>query len=242
MRLQKYLAMAGVGSRRACERYIQDGRVHVNGRLVTQMGQEVEDEDEVFFDGKPVQRPKKKIYMMLNKPVGVLTSMSDPQGRATINELVEDQKERFFPVGRLDYETEGMLLLTNDGELAYRLTHPKFHVEKQYRVEIGGSLSQSEINQIRRGMVLKDGYRAKPALVSGVEGRKGYTSLRIAVTEGHNRLVRQIFESLGKRVLTLKRERIGTLKLGGLPLGRWRYLTEGEVNYLRSITKMPVEK
>lgn len=238
MRLQKYLAQAGIASRRKSEELIAKGRVSVNGQVVRQMGVEVTEADQVCFDGKPVALSVRKRYIMLNKPFGVMTTMNDPEGRDTVAALIQDLPERVVPVGRLDFETEGMLLLTNDGELVNRLTHPRYHVEKTYYARIGGQISDKELERLSRGVDLPDGHHSAPAKLRAVLREHTETVVEVVVYEGHNRLVRQLFESAGKRVVGLYRERIGTLTLGGLASGRWRHLTAGEVQYLKQLTGM----
>ncbi len=238
MRLQKYLALAGVASRRRAEELIAQGRVSVNGTVVRQMGQQVDSGDTVCFDGKPVAVQMRKRYIMLNKPFGVMTTMDDPQGRPTVAQLTQEITERIVPVGRLDFETEGLLLLTNDGELVNRLTHPRYHVEKTYYARIGGQISDKELDRLARGVDLPDGYHSAPAKLRAVTREHTETIVEVVVSEGHNRLVRQLFEAAGKHLIGLRRERIGTLSLGGLQSGRWRHLTPGEVQYLKQLTGM----
>ncbi|MBE5761997.1 MAG: rRNA pseudouridine synthase [Clostridiales bacterium] len=242
MRLQKYMAMSGVASRRKSEELIKEGRVSVNGNIIREMGVEVSDNDIVCFDGKPIRQEMRKRYIMLNKPVGYMTTMSDPQGRDTVAKLVSEISERVYPVGRLDYETEGMLLMTNDGELANRLTHPRYEIEKTYYARIGGTLSEDDVRQMTSGMTLPDGHKAAPAKVKVLERAGSTTLVEVTVHEGHNRIIRQMFEKLDKNLLGLRRERIGQLSLGGLPMGRWKHLSPGEVKYLLHITGLDVER
>ncbi len=180
----------------------------------------------------------RKRYIMLNKPFGVMTTMDDPQGRPTVAQLTQEITERIVPVGRLDFETEGLLLLTNDGELVNRLTHPRYHVEKTYYARIGGQISDKELDRLARGVDLPDGYHSAPAKLRAVTREHTETIVEVVVSEGHNRLVRQLFEAAGKHLIGLRRERIGTLSLGGLQSGRWRHLTLGEVQYLKQLTGM----
>jgi len=236
MRLQKYLAQAGVGSRRKCEEYIKAGRVSVDGRVVREMGVDVADDARVSFDGEAVRLQKRMRYIMLNKPMGVVTTLSDPQGRETVVDLIQDISERIYPVGRLDYDTEGLLLLTNDGELANRLTHPRYNIEKQYRAKISGTLSEGDVDKLKAGVRLDDGHKCAPCKVHLSEKDANTSVYTVVIHEGHNRLVRRMFEAVGKRVFALKREKIGNLSLGGLPVGRWRHLSDSEVAYLKRIT------
>lgn len=238
IRLQKYLADAGVASRRKCEEYIRAGRVQVNGVAVTEMGTKVSDSDEICFDGRPVRPARRAVYIMLNKPTGVVTTMSDPEGRPTVAALVGELNQRVFPVGRLDYDTEGLLLLTNDGELANRLTHPRYSIDKQYYARIAGHISEDGVRRLTRGVVLDDGYKTAESKVRVTERLKDTSLVEVTVHEGHNRLVRRMFEAIGLKVTSLRRERIGSLSLSGLAVGRWRHLTPGEVKYLKFVTGM----
>ena len=238
MRLQKYMADCGVASRRKCEEYIAAGRVTVNGSVVTEMGVQVEEIDDVWFDGKPIAPEKRRQYIMLNKPQGVVTTLSDPQGRKTVRDLITDIPERIYPVGRLDYDTEGLLLLTNDGELMQNITHPSKEVEKLYVVRVRGVLTEQALGRLESGVTLDDGHRTSPAKVTLLPddpAHMGQKNLTIAVHEGHNRLVRRMFQAVGTQVVYLRRERIGTLNLGHLKVGTWRHLSEKEVEYLRQL-------
>lgn len=238
MRLQKYMADCGVASRRKCEEYIAAGRVTVNGSVVTEMGVQVEETDDVWFDGKPIAPEKRRQYIMLNKPQGVVTTLSDPQGRKTVRDLITDIPERIYPVGRLDYDTEGLLLLTNDGELMQNITHPSKEVEKLYVVRVRGVLTEQALGRLESGVTLDDGHRTSPAKVTLLPddpAHMGQKNLTIAVHEGHNRLVRRMFQAVGTQVVYLRRERIGTLNLGHLKVGTWRHLSEKEVEYLRQL-------
>ena len=235
LRLQKYLADCGVASRRAAEILIKDGRISVNDEVVTQMGFMVDEEnDEVRSDGSVVKPVTKKIYIMLNKPSGFVTTVSDDKGRPTVLELVSDVQDRLFPVGRLDYDTEGLLILTNDGDLTYKITHPKNEIKKTYVAEVTGNISMETIVALRKG-VLIDGYKTQPAEVEVVGATKFGTKLEITISEGKNRQVRKMFESQGCIVKKLKRTKEAGLLLGHLPLGKWRKLSESEINMLKKI-------
>jgi 23S rRNA pseudouridine2605 synthase len=224
------LARAGLGSRRACEELITAGRVTVNG-ATARLGQRVDpDRDRVEVDGTPVAVREGLVYYLLNKPAGVVTTADDPQGRATVVDLVPAEP-RVFPVGRLDYETEGLLLLTNDGDLAHRLTHPSFGVEKEYLAEVEGTPSRATVRRLREGVELEDG-RTAPARVTTVEP----SVLRITVHEGRNRLVRRMCEAVGHPVVRLVRTRIGPLAERSLRPGAWRPLTQAEVRALERET------
>lgn len=233
VRLQKYIAMSGTASRRAAEVMISEGRVGVNGKTVTEQGLKVEiGSDTVTVDGVPVAVKDKKYYIMLNKPVGYVTTVKDQFERPTVIDLVKrDISTRIFPVGRLDYDTEGLLILTNDGDFTYRITHPKFHMDKTYLAVVKGNLSISDLNKLRRG-IKADGFTASPAKVELIDSQEGRYAVRITIHEGKNRQVRRMFEAVGCTVIGLRREKIGIVELGNLPLGRWRHLTSHEVNFL----------
>lgn len=234
LRLQKYIAMCGVASRRNAEVMIQNGRVSVNGNTMREMGVKVEmGADEVSVDGVPIKIPNKKYYIMLNKPVGYVSSAKDQFERPTVVDLVkEDIDVRIFPVGRLDYNTEGLLLLTNDGDFSYRVTHPKFHIDKTYVVVIKGGITIRGLHQLRRGVKLDDNHVTSPAEVEILNAENGHTMLEVTIHEGRNRQVRKMFEAIGNAVVELRRTKIGKIELGTLPMGRWRHLTSHEINYL----------
>lgn len=234
VRLQKYIAMSGAASRRAAEQLIADGRVFVNGNKITEQGVKVEiGADKITLDGEPLKVKNKKYYIMLNKPVGYVTTVSDQFDRPTVIDLIKtDLKDvRIFPVGRLDYDTEGLLLLTNDGDFAYKITHPKFNTDKTYIAVLKGGISVKGLNMLRRGVKIDD-YTTSPAEVEILDASDGYVSVRITIHEGKNRQVRKMFEAVGSKVTALRRIKIGSVELGNLPLGRWRYLTSHEINYL----------
>lgn len=234
VRLQKYIAMSGAASRRGAEELISEGRVAVNGKTVTEQGIKVEvGADKVALDGQILKIKNKKYYIMLNKPVGYVSTVNDQFDRPTVIDLVKtDLKDvRLFPVGRLDYETEGLILLTNDGDFTYRVTHPKFNTEKTYIAKIKGGVSIKGLNRLRSGVKIDD-YTTSPAEVSIIDAADGYVFVEIKIHEGRNRQVRKMFEAVGSKVEELKRIKIGNVELGNLPLGRWRYLTSHEINYL----------
>jgi 23S rRNA pseudouridine2605 synthase len=225
-RLQKVLAQRGVGSRRACEELIATGRVSVNGEVAV-LGRRVDpDRDRVAVDGVPVGIRPGLVYYLLNKPAGVVSSVSDPQGRPVVAGLVPPQP-RVHPVGRLDTDSEGLLLLTNDGELTFRLTHPRFGVEKEYLVVVQGTPARGALRQLREGVTLVDG-RTAPARVALVAP----DALRVTIHEGRNRQVRRMCEAVGHPVRRLVRTRIGPLRVGSLAPGAWRELTAPEVRAL----------
>lgn len=232
-RLQKVLAGAGVASRRDCEDLIAAGRVTVNGRVVHELGTRVDlEQDLVAVDGKPVRQPDERTYILLHKPIGVVSTVDDPQGRPVVVDLV-DVPARVFPVGRLDVDSEGLLLLTDDGELTHRLTHPSFAVEKEYRVLLDRAPDASTLREWRTGVML-DGERTAPAWVELVErGEEGYW-LRVVLQEGRKRQIREVARLLGYTVLRLVRVREGNLQLGDLAPGQWRRLSAAEVQELRT--------
>ncbi len=236
VRLQKYIAMCGAASRRAAEELIAKGKVKVNGKIVREMGTKVEiGADEVVLSGEKLSYNDKKYYIMLNKPAGYVSTAKDQFDRPTVVELVnEDISARIVPVGRLDYETEGLLLLSNDGDFTYRVTHPKFKVDKTYIAVLKGGITISGLNKLRRGVDI-GGFVTSPAEVEILDAEAGKTMLKIVIHEGKNRQVRRMFEAVGCKVEYLKRVQIGRVEIGNLPLGRWRYLTSHEINYLKNL-------
>jgi len=231
MRLQKYLAMCNVASRRASEEIILKGRVSINGIKCTELGTKVSEGDVVEVDGKEVNLETKKYYIMLNKPVGYMTTVSDEQGRATVMELVSDISKRVYPVGRLDCNTEGLLLLSNDGDFTYKVTHPRFKLNKTYEVWVTGNAEPNAIRKLEHG-VLIDGKKTAPSIVDVIDHTKNSALLSITIHEGRNRQVRKMCASVGFRVISLKRVSEGGLTLGNLPLGKWRHLSDAEVKLI----------
>ena len=233
VRLQKYIAMSGIASRRAAEGMIEEGRVKVNGKKVTEQGTKVETgRDTVTVDGKPVEIKDKKYYIMLNKPAGYVSTAKDQFDRPTVVDIVKEEVgTRIFPVGRLDYETEGLLLMTNDGDFTYKITHPKFQKDKTYIAVINGGIAIPDLNRLRKGVKVED-YTTSPAQVEIMDAVGGKTAIKITIHEGRNRQVRKMFDALGYTVIALKRIKIGELELGNLPVGRWRHLTSHEINCL----------
>lgn len=237
MRINKYLAECGVASRRAADEMIKTGRVSVNGKIMTEPGYDVViDNDTVKVDGRKVKLITRYTYMMLNKPKGCICSASDELHRKTVYDYLRTNK-KLDCVGRLDYDSEGLLLLTNDGDLLYRLTHPAFEVPKTYIVKIEGTLSDDERTRWSEGLTLGDGTRTAPASVNVLGQEGNLTRLEVTLREGKNREIRRMAEALGKTVTFLKRTAIGDLKLGGLGRGASRYLTGKEVSYLKNLTK-----
>jgi 23S rRNA pseudouridine2605 synthase len=233
-RLQRLLARAGYGSRRSCEGLIVEGRVTLNG-IVATLGDRADPvEDEVRVDGLEVNLDPNVKYFAFHKPAGVVTTMHDPQGRTDIRGFLPEEGPRVFPVGRLDRGTEGLLLLTNDGDLANALTHPRFGVEKEYLAEVEGVPTPKHAGQLRRGVELEDGHaRAKSARVAGRSGDRG--AVRLVMTEGRKREVRRLLAAVGLPVTRLIRVRVGAVRLGGLPPGERRALTHDEVIALRQV-------
>ncbi len=234
MRINKFLAEKGVASRRHADEMIAAQRVTINGNIAT-LGASVEDGDEVLVDGQPVsQEEKRELYYIMNKPKGVICTVNDDRGRKTVMDLLPDGVGRVFPVGRLDYETEGLLILTNDGDLAYKLTHPTNEIPKTYMAKIEGTLTEKDLNPIRSGVEL-DGVLTKKCKAHIVETNKLYTKVHVTITEGKNRQVRRMFEAIGRTVELLRRVSIGKLKLTGLDRGEVRALTESEIAYLKGM-------
>jgi 23S rRNA pseudouridine2605 synthase len=240
-RLQKVIAQAGIASRRHAEQMIIDGRVRVNGKKVVELGTKVNSKDVITVDGQKINFPKKKYeYYILHKPTGYITSAKDPQGRKTVMDLMRGVKVRVYPVGRLDYDTSGLLVLTNDGELAHRLMHPSFGVDKTYQVEVQGVISSKALVQLQQGIELEDGKTA-PAQVRVIsqKGQGTLQRLEITIHEGRNRQVRRMFEAVGFPVVNLKRLRFGPLQLDDeLKLGKYRNLTEKEIELLKKAVEL----
>jgi 23S rRNA pseudouridine2605 synthase len=233
-RLQKVLAQAGIASRRRCEEYITAGRVTVNDEPVTTLGAKVDPfRDEIKVDGKRV-RLQSKLYLMFNKPKGVITAVTDPHGRQVVSDYLKGVKERVYPIGRLDYETEGLLLLTNDGDFANLLTHPRHHVPRTYHATVKGVPHGDVLDKLRKGIKLEDGV-TMPAEVEylDVDPEKNQSVITITIYEGKNRQVRRMFEAIHYPVERLKRVKFGELTLGGLQRGKYRLLSSEEVQLLR---------
>ena len=234
MRLQKYMAEAGIASRRKCEELIQAGRVKVNGQVAI-LGACVEPlQDLVEVDGEPLGKSQQKVTVILNKPRGVMCTAQDPQGRPTVGDYVKDLPVRVYNAGRLDYDSEGLLVMTNDGELAYKLTHPRFCMDKTYAAICDGLLTKAQIAALEQGVQLEDG-PTHPAKVREVfKLRNGNTAFNITIHEGRNRQVRRMLEAVGHETLALKRVALGPLRLGDLPRGTYRYLTAQEWDELHA--------
>ncbi len=233
VRLQKVLAERGVASRRGAEELIREGRVRVNGAVITELGYKVDPErDRIEVDGKRIPPPPPKVYYLLYKPYGVITSLSDPRGRPTVRDLLRRVKLRIFPVGRLDWDAEGLLLLTNDGELAARLLHPRYQVPRVYLVKVRGLLEKGEVERLRGGIPLEDG--PSPSMkVTLVRRTKSNTWLKVTLHEGRNRIVKRTFAAIGHPVMKLRRVAFGPLKIGGLRPGEYRALSSEEIKRLK---------
>lgn len=231
IRLQKYIANSGICSRRRAEELMLEGKVAVNGRIVTEMGTKVSDSDVVEVEGKRILPETKKIYVLLNKPRGYITTMSEQFGRPMITDLLKEIPERVYPVGRLDMDTTGLILMTNDGDLANYLAHPTSEIKKTYAVTVAEAPKEENLNRLREGVLLGDKVTA-PAQVSLVKMRKQFSVLHITIHEGRNRQVRRMFEAIGHEVLSLERIQYAFLTLDGVAVGEWRYLTEEEIKQL----------
>ena len=236
MRLQKYMAMCGVAARRKCEEIIASGRVAINGEVISQMGVQVEEGDRVTLDGQLITPEARKRYILYHKPAGEVTTVSDDKGRETVMDRFAGMDVRLYPVGRLDYDSEGLLLLTNDGELAQRLTHPSCEVDKTYLARVTGTPSGEALERLRRGVFMEgDERRTYPADVRVVRDESLYSDVLVTIHEGRNRQVRRMFDAVGHRVLLLRRVRFGPLELGALRRGEWRELTEDEIARLKAL-------
>ncbi len=237
-RLQKFLAEAGVASRRRAEELIAQGDVQVNGKVVTEMGRRIDPKrDEVTYLGKKITgKAAKSVYIMLHKPVGYVTTAKEQFGRPAVVDLIKSVNARIFPVGRLDYDTSGLLLLTNDGDLTYKLTHPKHEVEKTYLAKLYGVPDEGALQKFRRG-VLIDGRRTRPAKIQILERAKDgrFCTAEIVIHEGRNRQVRKMCAAIKHPVAQLQRVGVGELLLGNLPKGKYRHLTEKEIKYLKKL-------
>lgn len=235
MRLNRWLAVCGVASRRKADEMIAAGRVRLNGLVVTELGTQVEPRtDRVAVDDREIEAAEPTVHLLLNKPVGIITTVRDPGGRPTVLDLVPKDLGRLYPVGRLDFDSAGLLLLTNDGKLAHRLTHPRYGVEKVYRARLDRPVSAADLERIRKGVELDDGPTAPTTARVSDSGRPEV--VEVALHEGRNRQVRRVFEQLGYQVLALVRIRFGGLILGDVKPGAWRRLTAAEVIELRRKT------
>ncbi len=234
MRLQKYLAQCGVASRRAAEGIIKEGRVKINGNVITEMGVLVEPDDVVMLDDNIVSLETEKHYVMYHKPMGEITSVSDDADRPTVLDKFRDYPVRLYPVGRLDFNSEGLLLLTNDGDLASKMLHPSRMVDKVYLARVSYKVNEADAKKLEKGVYI-DGYKTAPARVKITNANELYTDIMITIHEGKNRQVRKMVESIGHQVVLLRRVRFGPLELGDLPRGMWRRLSDTELRKLNKL-------
>jgi len=232
MRLEKFLSESGIASRRDAKKYISAGRVSVNGERVSIPGTHIDPQRaEITFDGEPIRGKPKRIYLMLNKPAGYVTTVRDERGRPTVMALVSDISERIYPVGRLDLDTEGLLLMTNDGDFAHRILHPSHEIQKTYIAWVEGQPNQREIQRLREGIEIDDGVVAS-AKINHIGKREGQTQFKVVIHEGRKRQIRRMFHAVGHEVVHLKRIGIGSLTLGQLAIGKYRFLTSAEIEPL----------
>ena len=224
MRINKYIAQAGIASRRKADQLIESGNVKINGAVMREPGYDVKEVDKVVVNGRLIEKKQKLIYVLVNKPMGMVTTASDDKDRATVMDIVNDIDERLFPVGRLDYNTTGALIMTNDGDLTYRVTHPKHELGKTYRVLVKGVLSDERARKLRNGVDI-GGYVTGKAKVKIIKGGAGSTVVEITIHEGKNRQVRKMFAAVGNPVQELERIAIGEIRLGHLRPGHYRKLT-----------------
>ncbi|CAH2213733.1 pseudouridine synthase [Tepidibacter aestuarii] len=235
MRLNKYMALCGVASRRKSDELIKNKKVKVNGKIVEELGIDVdENQDEVEVNGKIINIEQKNVYILINKPEGYVTTVKDQFNRKTVLDLVKDIDERIYPIGRLDYETSGLLILTNDGDLTYRLTHPKHEVVKTYLARLKLVPNEIKIKQFKSGLKIED-YVTAPAEFKVIKKEEKQSMCEIKIHEGKNRQVRKMCKAIGHPVLSLKRTALGDIELGNLKVGKYRNLTQNEINYLKSL-------
>ncbi len=237
MRINKYIASCGVASRRKAEELILDGKVKVNGKIIDELSYKVdENKDMVEVNNVKITLDEKLVYLLLNKPEGYITTVKDQFDRPSVIDLLSDVKERVFPVGRLDYETSGLLLLTNDGDLTYKLTHPKHEIDKTYVAKVKGILTEDEMKNFREGLYIED-YKTAPAKLKVLDSDrvKNISTLEIKIHEGKNRQVRKMCKAINHPVLRLKRVAMGKINLKNCKVGEYRYLTDDEVRYLKNI-------
>lgn len=235
MRINKYLADSGICSRRNADKLIEEGRVKVNGKIVRELGLDVNTDNEtVMVDDKKVTPVTQFTYLIFNKPKGCITAVSDSRGRKTVMDYIDIEDKRLFPVGRLDYDSEGMLIITDDGDLAFRLTHPKNEIFKTYHVKIEGVINDTEIRSLRNGVMI-DGYKTNRCSIRVLNIADNITRLEVKINEGRNHQIKKMFLTVGKTVIFLKRMAVGDLRLGGLSRGTYRYLKEEEIYYLKNL-------
>ncbi len=231
IRLQKYLAECGIASRRKAEEYIQKGKVQVNGKIITELGVKIDpDKDIVYFNNKKVEKQNENIYILLNKPIGYVTTTKDQFNRQTVLDLIKGINKRIVPVGRLDMYTSGALILTNDGEFTYKVTHPSHEITKTYVATLRGIIINEEIEELRNGVEIED-YLTRPAKVKilKTDTEKNISRIEITIHEGKNRQVRKMCETIGRNVMALHRSKIGNIGVKDLKIGEWRYLNPNEI-------------
>lgn len=229
------MAQSGIASRRKCDELILSGKVKVNGKVVTTLGTFVDEQkDVVEFEGQKIKPVEKLVYIKLNKPKGYVCTAKDEKGRKTVYDLIPKEEGRVFTVGRLDYDTEGLLLFTNDGEVADKLAHPRNEIKKVYIAKVEGTLKESELAVLRAGVVLKN-EKLPPAKVEYKGNGQGFTKLQITIKEGKNHQIKKMFEGIGRKLLFLKRVQIGEIKLGGLSRGHYKHLTQTEIDLIKNI-------
>ena len=236
MRINKYLAQAGLGSRRKVEEFITSGKVKVNGKVIKELSTDIKDTDIVTCDNKPVKVATKYVYYKLHKPKGYVTTVSDEKDRKTVMDLMRGVHYRVYPVGRLDYDTEGLLILTNDGDVTNILTKPNSEIKKTYMVHIESGITKDEVKKLSTGVDI-GGYTTKSCSVELLETSEKLSKLRVTITEGKNRQVRKMFEAIGKNVIFLRRVQIGDIALGGLSRGEYTALNTKEIRYLNSLKR-----
>lgn len=234
-RLQKYLANQGIASRRKAEEYIMQGKVKVNGKVVLELGTKVNPKkDKIEFEGKEIKLNERKTYVLLNKPIDYVTTVKDQFNRNTVVDLVKNAGNNLLPVGRLDMYTSGALILTNDGDFIYHVTHPKHEIEKTYTVTVKGKVSKEEVESLSKGVIIDENYLTKRAKVRilKIDNEKNISRLEITIHEGKNRQIRKMCEAIGKKVIALHRSKIGNIDVKDLKIGKWRYLTKKEIESL----------
>lgn len=235
MRINKFLASAGFGSRRKCEEFVLNGKVVVNGKVVSNLAFDVSENDKVLVDGAKAVLPQKYTYLMMHKPKGYLTTLFDDRDRKTVMELLPEEYKMLKPIGRLDYNSEGLLLFTNDGDVAQNVMRPAKQVVKTYLVKVEGEVSAEDVKEMEKGVETISGEKFRPCKVTILETKERKTKLEVQITEGKNREIRKIFDKFGYNVIFLKRVAIGQIKLGGLTRGTCRLLKPSELEYLKSL-------
>lgn len=236
IRLNSYIAKCGIASRRKADELIKKGVVFINSKKVVDLGQKVKPSDNVSVNGKIIKPTEDKLYILLNKPVGVISSSKDEHERITVMDIIGDMGTKLHTVGRLDYDTEGLIILTNDGELTYKLTHPKYHVDKTYVVKVKGILNNDDLKVLRTGIVIDDNYKTSPAKVKILKTNKVTSVAEITIHEGKNRQIRKMFSKIGHEVIALKRTQIGHIAIGNLKVGKWRNLSKNDIEKLFKIS------